>query len=70
MFFVEIKFEDKIIHTDKYNSLKDIATNLGMSYQQVADINCGRYTPKFINKKFLYQPKITIERIKNELTID
>ena len=70
MFFVEIKFEDKIIHTDKYNSLKDIATNLGMSYQQVADINCGRYTPKFINKNFMYQPKITIQRIKNEITID
>jgi hypothetical protein len=70
MFFVEIKFEDNIIHTDKYKSLKDIATNLGMTYQQVADINCGRYTPKFINKSFLYQPKITIQRIKNEITID
>ena len=70
MFFVEIKFEDKIIHTDKYKSLTDIANNLGMTYQQVADINCGRYKPKFINKDFLYQPKIVIQRIKNELIID
>ena len=70
MFFVEIKFEDKIIHTDKYKSLTDIANNLGMTYQQVADINCGRYKPKFINKDFLYLPKIVIQRIKNELIID
>lgn len=70
MFFVEIKFDDKIIHTDKYKSLKDIANNLGMTYQQVADINCGRFNPKFINKDFLYQPKIVIQRIKNEFIID
>lgn len=70
MFFVEIKFDDKIIHTNKYNSLTEISKKLGMSYQQVADINCGRYTPKFINKNFLYQPKIHIQRIKNELIID
>ncbi len=41
-----------------------------MTYQQVADINCGRFNPKFIHKNFLYQPKIVIQRIKNELTID
>ena len=70
MFIVEIKFNDNIIHTDKYRSLREIATELGMTYQQVADINCGRFNPKFINKNFLYQPKIIIQRIKNELTID
>ena len=70
MFVVEIKFNDNIIHTDKYRSLREIATELGMTYQQVADINCGRFNPKFINKDFLYQPKIIIQRIKNELTID
>tara|TARA_R100000231_G_scaffold93737_1_gene70362 strand:+ start:333 stop:545 length:213 start_codon:yes stop_codon:yes gene_type:complete len=70
MFQVVIIFNENIIHRKQYNSLAEISRKLGMSYQQVADINCGRYTPKFINKKFLYQPKITIERIKNELTID
>jgi len=70
MFVVEIKFNDNIIHTDKYRSLREIATELGMTYQQVADINCGRFNPKFINKDFLFQPKIIIQRIKNELTID
>jgi hypothetical protein len=70
MFIVEIKFNDNIIHTDKYRSLREIATELGMTYQQVADINCGRFNPKFINKDFLFQPKIIIQRIKNELTID
>jgi hypothetical protein len=70
MFIVEIKFDDKIIHTNQYKSLRDIANNLGMTYQQVADINCGRFNPKFINKNFLYQPKIQIQRIKNELIID
>jgi len=70
MFIVEIKFNDNIIHTDKYRSLREIATELGMTYQQVADINCGRFNPKFINKNFLFQPKIIIQRIKNELVID
>ena len=70
MFKVEIKFNDNIIHSNKYKSLKEIANNLGMTYQQVADINCGRFNPKFINKDFLFQPKIIIQRIKNELTID
>jgi hypothetical protein len=70
MFIVEIKFDDKIIHTNQYKSLREIAKQLGMTYQQVADINCGRFNPKFINKDFIYQPKIQIQRIKNELTID
>lgn len=70
MFIVEIKFDDKIIHTNQYKSLREIAKQLGMTYQQVADINCGRFNPKFINKDFLYQPQILIQRIKNELIID
>ena len=70
MFQVEIKFNDNIIHSNEYKTLKEIATNLGMTYQQVADINCGRFCPKFINKYFLYQPQIIIQRIKNEITID
>ena len=70
MFQVEIKFNDNIIHSNEYKSLKEIASNLGMTYQQVADINSGRFCPRFINKNFLYQPQIIIQRIKNEITID
>ena len=69
MFKVEIKFNDNIIHSNKYKSLKEIANNLGMTYQQVADINCGRFNPTYINKDFLFQPEIRIQRIKNQITI-
>tara|TARA_R110001592_G_scaffold311533_1_gene586431 strand:+ start:296 stop:508 length:213 start_codon:yes stop_codon:yes gene_type:complete len=69
MFKVEIKFNDNIIHSNYYKSLRDIANNLGMTYQQVADINCGRFNPTYINKDFLFQPEIIIQRIKNKITI-
>ena len=70
MFVVEIKFNDNIIYSNHYKTLRDIAnSNLGMTYQQVADINCGRFNPTYINKDFLFQPEIIIQRIKNEITI-
>tara|TARA_R100000654_G_scaffold26188_1_gene49713 strand:- start:3102 stop:3314 length:213 start_codon:yes stop_codon:yes gene_type:complete len=70
MFQVIIIFNKNIIHQHQYKNLKEISKELGMTYQQVADINCGRFKPKYISKNFIYQPEITIERIKNEISID
>ena len=67
---IRLKDSQLVLYDKQHSSIKDIADTLGMKYQQVADINCGRFNPKFINKDFLYQPKIIIQRIKNELIID
>tara|TARA_R110000787_G_scaffold91424_1_gene192731 strand:- start:167 stop:370 length:204 start_codon:yes stop_codon:yes gene_type:complete len=63
MFQVEVKLNNNTIHNNQYKSLKEIADILGMTYQQVADINSGRFCPKFINKDFIFQPEIIIQRI-------
>tara|TARA_R110002096_G_scaffold277_2_gene1558 strand:+ start:2824 stop:3051 length:228 start_codon:yes stop_codon:yes gene_type:complete len=65
MFQVQVKLNNNTIHDNKYKSLKEIAEILGMTYQQVADINSGRFCPKFINKKFIFQPEITINRVED-----
>jgi len=67
MFQVEVKLNNNTIHTNQYKSLKEIATNLGMTYQQVADINSGRFCPTFINKNFIYQPEIIINRVSKTI---
>ncbi len=67
MFFqVVITLNDTIIHNQTYSSMKDIANNLSMTYQQVADISCGRVMPKYISNNFPFQPKININKIKKE----
>jgi|TARA_R110000796_G_scaffold94086_1_gene198810 hypothetical protein len=69
-FQVSITFNDNIIHEKVYNSMREVADGLGMTYQQVADINCGRVTPKFISRDFPYQPNIKINKVlKKEINI-
>tara|TARA_R110000824_G_scaffold177496_4_gene356926 strand:- start:1206 stop:1418 length:213 start_codon:yes stop_codon:yes gene_type:complete len=65
-FQVLITFNDNVIHEKIYNSLNEVAQGLGLKYQQVADINCGRITPKFISPNFAFQPKININKIPIE----
>eukprot|EP01043_Picozoa_sp_COSAG02_P020651 COSAG02_NODE_1023_length_15151_cov_745.123572_18_plen_71_part_00 len=65
-FQVLITFNDNIVHEKIYNSLKEVASGLGLKYQQVADINCGRITPSFISPNFTFQPKININKIQPE----
>ena len=68
-FQVSIVFNDNIIHDKIYNSMSEIAEGLGMTYQQVADINCGRVVPKYISRTFPYQPKINIKKVPKENNI-
>lgn len=50
------------LHSKEYKTLKDIAEDLGLSYQQVADISVGRMK-KFKEGGFKYQPSVNIEKI-------
>tara|TARA_R110002096_G_scaffold5794_3_gene26665 strand:- start:103 stop:306 length:204 start_codon:yes stop_codon:yes gene_type:complete len=50
------------LHSKEYRSLKEIAEDLGLSYQQAADISVGRLK-KFVKGSFKYQPTIDIQKI-------
>jgi hypothetical protein len=56
--------EDNILHNQDYKCLKDIATDIGLSYQQVADLSSRKEKKNYQNFKFF--PKIEINRIKKE----
>ncbi len=44
----------------EFKTLRDIATELGMTYSQIADINSGRVSKKY---KFKFMPDIRIQKI-------
>ena len=50
------------LHSKEYTTLKEIAEDLGLSYQQAADISVGRMK-KFKEGGFKYQPSIKIQKI-------
>ena len=52
------------LHNQDYKSLKDIAIDLGLTYQQVADLSSRKEKKKYQDFKFF--PKIEINRIKKE----
>ena len=52
------------LHNQDYKCLKEIATDLGLSYQQVADLSSRKEKKKY--QEFKYFPKIEINRIKKE----
>jgi|TARA_S200002703_G_scaffold140581_1_gene131915 predicted DNA-binding ribbon-helix-helix protein len=52
------------LHNQDYDCLKDIANDLGLTYQQVADLSSRRDKKKY--QQFKYFPKIQITRIKKE----
>lgn len=52
------------LHNQDYNCLKDIADDLGLTYQQVADLSSRKDKKKY--QQFKYFPKIQITRIKKE----
>tara|TARA_R110000772_G_scaffold152815_1_gene263700 strand:+ start:74 stop:286 length:213 start_codon:yes stop_codon:yes gene_type:complete len=52
------------LHNRDYNNLKDIANDLGLTYQQVADLSSRKDKKKY--QEFKYFPKIEINRIKKE----
>ena len=50
------------LHNSDYNCLKDIANDLGLTYQQVADLSSRKDKKKY--QEFKYFPKIEITKIK------
>tara|TARA_R110002124_G_scaffold283854_1_gene460367 strand:+ start:32 stop:244 length:213 start_codon:yes stop_codon:yes gene_type:complete len=52
------------LHNRDYNNLRDIANDLGLTYQQVADLSSRKEKKKY--QEFKYFPKIEIIRIKKE----
>jgi len=56
--------ELNILHNENYNSLKEIAEDLGLTYQQVADLSSRKEKKKY--QQFKYFPKIEIVKIKKE----
>tara|TARA_R100000278_G_scaffold47110_1_gene40843 strand:+ start:361 stop:579 length:219 start_codon:yes stop_codon:yes gene_type:complete len=54
------------LHNQDYKCLKDIAQDIGLTYQQVADLSSRREKKKY--QEFKFFPKIEINRIKKEST--
>ena len=52
------------LHNRDYNCLRDIANDIGLTYQQVADLSSRRDKKKY--QEFKYFPKIEITKIKKE----
>ncbi len=55
--------ESNILHNQNYNCLRDISNELGLTYQQVADLSSRKEKKKY--QQFKYFPKIEITKIKN-----
>ena len=52
------------LHNEDYKCLQDIATSLGLTYQQVADMSSRKEKRNY--QKFKYFPQIEINRIKKK----
>lgn len=66
---VLVKIGEQVIHEDEYISLRDIAQDLNLSYQQVANLSCGRckaFSPGQV-AGFKYNPQVEIKKLS---TID
>lgn len=53
------------LHNQDYKSLKDIAEDIGLSYNIIADLHCGRRKQNK-RQEFKFQPKIKITRLDKE----
>jgi hypothetical protein len=52
------------LHNQDYNCLKDISEDLGLTYQQVADLSSRKEKKKY--QQFKYFPNIEITKIRNK----
>lgn len=52
------------LHNQDYNCLKDIGEDLGLTYQQVADLSSRKEKKKY--QQFKYFPNIEITKILNK----
>jgi len=53
------------LHNKDYKCLKDISEDLGLTYQQVADLSSRKQKKKY--QQFKYFPEIKITKIHNEI---
>jgi predicted DNA-binding ribbon-helix-helix protein len=53
------------LHNQDYKCLKDIAEDLGLTYQQVADLSSRKEKKKY--QQFKFFPEIKITKIQNEI---
>ena len=51
------------LHNQDYKSLKEIAIDLGLTYQQVADLSSRKEKKRY--QQFKFFPKIEIIRLKS-----
>ncbi len=61
-FNCKITQNDIELHNQDYQTLKDLAHDIGLSYNIVADLHTGRRKENK-RKQFRFQPKIEISRI-------
>ncbi len=61
-FNCKITQDGKELHNEDYITLKDISDDIGLSYNIVADISCGRKKNLKYNN-FKYFPKVEITRL-------
>tara|TARA_R100000805_G_C3594971_1_gene96282 strand:- start:664 stop:840 length:177 start_codon:yes stop_codon:yes gene_type:complete len=52
------------LHNKDYKSLREISEDLGLTYQQVADLSSRKDKKKY--QEFRFYPEIKIVKIKNE----
>jgi len=64
-FNCKINLNGDLIHDKDYPTLKDISSDIGLSYNIIADISSQRKKNHAYNN-FKYQPKIDIQRINNK----
>ena len=53
------------LHNQDYKCLKEIAEDLGLTYQQVADLSSRKDKKKY--QQFKFFPEIKITKIQNEI---
>lgn len=56
---------DITLHNKDYKCLKDISEDLGLTYQQVADLSSRKEKKKY--QQFKFFPEIKITKIQNEI---
>ena len=60
-YMCDVSINDTILmQPTEFRTLKEISEMLGMTYNQIADINCGRTIKKY---SFKFMPTINIEKI-------
>lgn len=68
-FNCKITQNDSVLHDQDYKTLKDISSDIGLSYNIIADISSKRKVNKKYND-FKFFPKIEIKRLDKTKIIE